>query len=202
MIIFREFIFFYTQKGYNSNKIIFLDKYDLIIIVLQRVKIWKGDFTLSANRNYSSQPQLNPTIENLSQAIFIVNRHAKTAPNPKFLYKLKYTALHKLIKEGKAKKVGLHFSNNPKYSQQQSDVLIACGNYTFHLPPTKSDFAELPHLGKLDNHVRNPKTSLSLTQAKKVLLSYTGLKEDDKTSMPPKKKYDKPIFKKLGESYF
>ena len=157
---------------------------------------------MSANRNYSSQPQLNPTIENLSQAIFIVNRHAKTAPNPKFLYKLKYMALHKLIKEGKAKKVGLHFSNNPKYSQQQSDVLIACGNYTFHLPPTKSDFAELPHLGKLDNHVRNPKTSLSLTQAKKVLSSYTGLKEDNKTSVPQRRNMINPYLRNLAKVIF
>jgi hypothetical protein len=154
-------------------------------------------------KNLSSHPQLNPNLENLSQAIFIVNRHAKTAPNPKFLYKLKYTALHKLIKEGKAKKVGLHFSNNPKFSQQQSDVLISCGKYTFHLPPSKNDFAELPHLGKLDSLVRNPKATLSLTQAKKMLSSYTGLQEDEEKNSPStKKKYNKPVFKKLGESYF
>jgi hypothetical protein len=158
---------------------------------------------LSSNQNYSSQPQLNSTIDNLSRAIFIVNRHAKTAPNPKYLYKLKYTALHKLIKEGKAKKIGLHYSNNPKYSQQQSDVLVSCGNYTFHLPPSKTDFEELPHLGKLDNFVRNPKTTLSLTQAKKLLSSFTGLTEDEQNPSTSKtRKYNKPVFKKLGESYF
>ena len=158
---------------------------------------------MSSNRNDQLQPQLNSTVENLSRAIFIVNRHAKTAPNPKFLYKLKYTALHKLIKEGKATKVGLHYSNNPKYSQQQSDVLVSCGNYTFHLPPSKSDFENLPHLGKLDNCVRNPKATLSLTQAKKLLTSYTGLKEDvPAPHSPQKRKYNKPVFKKLGESYF
>ena len=102
------------------------------------------------------------TIDNLSQALFIVNRHAKTAPNPKFLYKLKHESLKKLLEEGKAKKLGLHFSQNPRNSKQQSDVLVECGHYTFHIPPTKSDFAELPHLGKLDGSVRNPKTSLSL----------------------------------------
>jgi hypothetical protein len=158
---------------------------------------------LSSNQNYSSQPQLNSTIDNLSRAIFIVNRHAKTAPNPKYLYKLKYTALHKLIKEGKAKKIGLHYSNNPKYSQQQSDVLVSCGNYTFHLPPSKTDFEELPHLGKLDNFVRNPKTTLSLTQAKKLLSSFTGLTEEEQNPRTSKtRKYNKPVFKKLGESYF
>ena len=69
----------------------------------------KGALTLSSFRDGTSKPHIKPTIENLSQAIFIVNRHAKTAPNPKFLYKLKFTALHKLIREGKAKKIGCIF---------------------------------------------------------------------------------------------
>lgn len=149
-----------------------------------------------------TQPKL--TIENLSQAIFIVNRHAKTAPNPKFLYKLKHTSLKRLLEEGKATKVGLHFSENPKNSQQQSDVLVQCGRYTFHIPPTKDDFADLPHLGKLDDHVRNPKASLSLTTAKAILSSYTGLSDSEKPPTNHKHHhtvYQKPVFKKLGERY-
>lgn len=160
----------------------------------------KGASILNRDRNHS--PQLDPTIENLSQAIFTVNRHAKTAPNPKFLYKLKHDALKKLLKEGKAKKVGLHFSNNPKYSQQQSDVLVVCGKYSFHLPPSKSDFTYLPHLGKLDKNVRNPKAHLSLYEAKKLLSLYTGLKEEKTQSNNNKKRYEKPVFKRLGENYF
>ncbi|MFE8695373.1 YkyB family protein [Cytobacillus sp. FJAT-53684] len=147
-------------------------------------------------------PHLHPTVENLSQAIFTVNRHAKTAPNPKFLYKLKQDSLQKLIKEGKAKKVGLHFSGNPKYSQQQSDVLVECGNYSFHLPPTKVDFQQLPHLGKLNESVRNPRTTLPLNQAKRLLMSYTGLEEHTDYHKQSKRPYEKPVFKKLGESYF
>ncbi|WP_141431356.1 YkyB family protein [Bacillus sp. 03113] len=147
-------------------------------------------------------PRLNPTIESLSQAIFVVNRHAKTATNPKYLYKLKHNALQKLIKEGKAKKVGLHFSSNPKLSQQQSDVLVVCGNYSFHLPPTKQDFDQLPHLGSLNNSVRNPKALLSLKQAKSMLSDYTGLTEIEQMNQPKKSKYNKPVFKKLGESYY
>ncbi|CAM3685379.1 YkyB family protein [Mesobacillus zeae] len=153
------------------------------------------------NSDRNRQTPIRPTIENLSQAIFIVNRHAKTATNPKYLYSLKHEALKKLLKEGKAKKVGLHFSQNPKYSQQQSDVLVMCGNYTFHIPPSKKDFEELPHLGKLDQAVRNPKASVSLTQAKKLLITYTGLK-DESNPGPQKKQYQKPVFKKLGESFF
>ncbi|MDN3014938.1 YkyB family protein [Paenibacillus sp. BSR1-1] len=146
----------------------------------------------------------NLTIDNLAQAVFIVNRHAKTATNPKFLYKLKQEALKKLIDEGKAKKVGLHFSENPRNSQQQSDVLVECGRYTFHIPPTKLDFNQLPHLGKLDNLIRNPKAVLSLNAAKAILQSYTGISEE---GPPPsnqrknKRTYQKPIFKKLGERY-
>ena len=70
---------------------------------------------------------LQLTVDNIAKAIFTVNRHAKTALNPSFLYLLKKKAIEKLLEEGKAKKVGLHFSRNPKYSQQQSDVLVAVG---------------------------------------------------------------------------
>ncbi|WP_102347114.1 YkyB family protein [Bacillus sp. Marseille-P3661] len=145
------------------------------------------------------------SIEELSRALFIVNKHAKAAPNPKFLYFLKKKALEKLIKEGKAKKVGLHFSNNPKNSQQRSDLLVSVGEYYFHIPPTKDDFEKLPHLGKLNNSYRNPKTQLSLTTAKMILQDYTGIANpvSSNTVQPSaKKKYQKPVFKKLGQSYF
>ncbi|WP_342430425.1 YkyB family protein [Neobacillus sp. FSL H8-0543] len=146
----------------------------------------------------------NLTIDNLAQAVFIVNRHAKTATNPKFLYRLKHESLKKLIFDGKAQKVGLHFSQNPRNSQQQSDVLVECGRYTFHIPPTKADFSELPHLGKLDSSVRNPKTSLALNQAKTLLQLYTGISEMEQPPSNTKKgqrSYEKPVFKKLGERY-
>jgi hypothetical protein len=146
---------------------------------------------------------LNLTVENLTQAVFIVNRHAKTATNPKYLYRLKHEALKKLILEGKAKKIGLHFSENPRNSKQQSDVLVECGKYTFHIPPTKTDFLELPHLGKLDGSMRNPKSSLSLNQAKALLQTFTGITESIQPSNHQKQHptYQKPIFKKLGERY-
>jgi hypothetical protein len=153
------------------------------------------------DRKTKIPPKIESTISNLSQAIFTVNRHAKTAPNPKQLYTLKHEALKKLITEGKAKKVGLHFSQNPRNSQQRSDVLVECDQYTFHIPPIKTDFVELPHLGKLDENIRNPKSSLSLNQAKTLLQSYTGIKEDDPSFNKSQKTYSKPIFKKLGERY-
>jgi len=142
--------------------------------------------------------------EEIARAIYIVNRHAKTAPDPKYLYLLKKKALQKLLSEGRAKKIGLHYSNNPKYSQQQSDVLVSAGQYYFHMPPTKEDFQNLPHLGSLNDTFRNPKTNLSLSKAKSTLQNYVGLKEPTKFPQYRRRKntYQKPVFKRLGESYF
>ncbi len=163
----------------------------------------KGEHNLNHDQKHPLT-NISLTIENLAQAVFIVNRHAKTATNPKFLYKLKQESLKKLINEGKAKKVGLHFSEHPRNSQQQSDVLVECGRYTFHIPPTKSDLHDLPHLGRLDGSVRNPKAALSIHSAKALLQSYTGISEIEYPSATPQQKkrvYQKPIFKKLGERY-
>lgn len=158
------------------------------------------------NSEQKNPQKQNLTIDNLAQAVFIVNRHAKTATYPKYLYRLKQETLKKLIQEGKAKKVGLHFSDNPRYSKQQSDVLVECGSYTFHIPPTKADILNLPHLGKLDGSVRNPKVSLSLNTAKSILQAYTGIAEIEPQSNSNlrnnKRTYQKPVFKKLGERYY
>ncbi|WP_243385390.1 YkyB family protein [Bacillus kexueae] len=142
--------------------------------------------------------------ETIAQAIYVVNRHAKTAPDPKFLYLLKKKSLQKLLSEGKAMKKGLHFSNNPRLSKQQSDVLVSAGQYYFHMPPTKEDFQNLPHLGSLNHSYRNPKTKLSLSKAKSILQSYVGIKELKSSSRNRKSKptYEKPVFKRLGESYY
>jgi len=133
----------------------------------------------------------------LAEAISVVNRHAKTAPNPKFLYQLKTEALKKMIKEKKAIKIGLHFSNNPKRCQQTSDVLIACEEFYFHLPPSKDDFKNLPHLGHRTNH-RNPKVMMSIKTAKQMLITYTGLKEST-TFETTRYAYKLPVFKRYGE---
>lgn len=152
--------------------------------------------------SYKPTP-LRPTVNNLSKAIFTVNRHAKTATNPKFLYQLKRVALEKMISEGKARKIGLHFSKNPRFSQQHSDVLVKCGEYLFHIPPIKEDFKNLKHLGKLDHTFRNPKSNLSLSRAKSLLSKYTGLKEKPNNfKKRNKRKFKKPVFKRLGDSFF
>lgn len=113
--------------------------------------------------------------EQLATAIFTVNKHAKTATDNKYLYELKRMTIEKMIETGKAKKVGLHFVKNPRFSQQQSSVLVQCADYYFHLLPKKEDFKSLPHLGHLDEEYRNPQRRMSLNTAKQLLSDYTGL---------------------------
>ncbi|MBM7704682.1 YkyB family protein [Metabacillus iocasae] len=145
-----------------------------------------------------------PSLPEIAQAIFTVNRHAKSAPDPKELYNLKKVALEQLILEGKAKKEGLHFSSNPGNSRQRSDVLVKVDNYYFHMPPKKEDFKLLPHLGHLNHSYRNPKTHMSLSQAKRVLTKYIGhlLVLPPQQPMNKPKQRQAPVFKPLGKSYF
>lgn len=116
----------------------------------------------------------------IAQAIFTVNRHAKTAPDNQYLYALKKEALSTLINKNRARKIGLHFSKNPRKSQQQSSVLVQCGNYYFHMLPKKEDFEQLDHLGQLDESYRNPPSRMNLKTAKEILSSFTGLQPQKK----------------------
>jgi len=111
-------------------------------------------------------------LKEIAKALFTINRHAKTAPEPQHLYHLKKEAIQKLLAEKRAKKVGLHFSNHPKFSNQHSTILVSVDDYYFHILPEKKDFEELKHLGKLDQNFRNPKTKMSLTHAKKIIYQY------------------------------
>ncbi|SER61666.1 YkyB family protein [Psychrobacillus sp. OK032] len=112
--------------------------------------------------------------ERIATAIYTVNRHAKTAIDKKPLYQLKKLAIEKMLEEGRAQKMGLHFVRNPRNSQQQSSVLIQCADYYFHMIPTKADFKQLPHLGHLDDTYRNPIRKMNLKMAKQVLSDYIG----------------------------
>lgn len=111
----------------------------------------------------------------IAQAIFTVNRHAKTATDNQYLYALKKEALHLMIQQNRAQKLGLHFSKNPRKSQQQSSVLVKCGDYYFHMLPRKEDFHALKHLGELDETYRNPSSRMNLKHAKELLRNFTGL---------------------------
>lgn len=129
------------------------------------------------------------SLEQIAQALFVVNRHAKTAPDPRHLYTLKKKAIQQLLHKKHAKKIGLHFSDHPKYSHQHSTLLVQVADYYFHIPPTKQDFQTLSHLGNVDQSYRNPKTSLSLSKAKSVLYQYLDWKDPKKQQSPKNHSY-------------
>lgn len=114
-------------------------------------------------------------ISEIAKAIFIINRHAKTALKPDELYSMKKQAIDKLLTDKKAKKIGLHFSRQPKFSKQHSTLLVQVDNYFFHIPPNKQDFKTEKHLGDLDQNYRNPKTVMSLKQAKQIICNFLDI---------------------------
>lgn len=115
-------------------------------------------------------------IRQLAIAVYTMNRHAKTAPNNKELYDLKKRALQKLLRTGEAKKLGLHFVDNPKFSKQHSTTLVQCLDFLFHMVPEKEDFRTLPHLGHQNHSSRNPQERMSLRVAKELLYDFIGTK--------------------------
>lgn len=158
------------------------------------------------NENKGHSEKEDASTDSLAQAIFIVNKHAKTALEPKHLYSLKRLALNKLLQEGRAKKMGLHFSDNPRFAAQQSDVIVTCSSYIFHLPPSKEDLKVLPHLGNRSNIFRNPKTVMSLSKAKQILQSYIGQVEEhnipqEKTNKINKSRYGNKVKKEYQNPF-
>lgn len=117
--------------------------------------------------------------DKIAQALYTINRHAKAAPKPQHLYMIKKAAINKLLHEKEAEKIGMHFSNNPKYSTQHSTLLIKVADYHFHIPPAKEDFQTLEHLGHLDEDFRNPQAKMSLSYAKKIIYNYIDWKEKE-----------------------
>ncbi|NQD68658.1 hypothetical protein HP456_22380, partial [Bacillus haikouensis] len=59
-----------------------------------------------------------------------------------------------------------------------------------------------PHLGSLDQSQRNPRCKMGLQQGKGILEEYTGMSDSDDHNKQGKQGYQKPVFKKLGDSFF
>lgn len=137
-------------------------------------------------------------IRQIAIAIYTVNRHAKTAPDNKNLYNLKKTALEKLIRSGDAIKIGLHFSENPKYSKQHSTTLVECMDFLFHMIPEKEDFKSLPHLGHQNHTSRNPQERMGLQAARSLLRDFVG--EMPQNPRPQKKTLQKPSKRKISNT--
>lgn len=120
------------------------------------------------------------SLQNLAEAIYTVNRHAKTASEPQHLYFLKKETINRLLKEKRAEKIGLHFSDRPRLSNQHSTLLVKVSNYYFHILPTKNDFKELEHLGSLNQSYRNPRSKMSLSKAKRIIYEYIDWRPNKK----------------------
>ena len=133
-------------------------------------------------------------LSEIAKAIFTINRHAKTASEPQHLYQIKKEAIDRLLSENRAKKIGLHFSNHPKFSNQHSTILISVGDYYFHILPEKQDFEELDHLGALDENYRNPRTKMSLSHAKKIIYQYIGWRPTKTKKHVSKRKYSSAYY--------
>ncbi|PXW92650.1 YkyB-like protein [Streptohalobacillus salinus] len=145
---------------------------------------------------------MEATSNELAKAIFIINRHAKTAPEPKELYQLKKQAIDKLIAEKRAKKIGLQFSEKPKLSRQHSTVLVKVGDFYFHIPPSKEDFNQIEHLGALDQNVRNPHVKMSLTQAKRMICKYLDISQQKDKNQRYSKTYTQSLLGRWNYSYY
>lgn len=142
---------------------------------------------------------MNPDqLRQIAIAIYTVNRHAKTAPDNKELYHLKKVALDKLIYSGDAIKIGLHFSENPKFSKQHSTTLVQCLDFLFHMIPEKEDFKTLPHLGHQNHSSRNPQERMGLHAARILLNEFVG--EIKKPVLSTKKIVRKPAKRKVSNT--
>lgn len=133
----------------------------------------------------------------IATAIYTVNKHAKTALDNQPLYTLKRLALDKMLRSGRAKKMGLHFVKKSRYSQQQSAVVIKCADFYFHILPKKEDFKRLPHLGHLDDKYRNPRRKMGLNLAKSILKDFLELECSEQPKreikLTPRKIHDEKV---------
>jgi hypothetical protein len=98
------------------------------------------------------------------RALHVVNRHLKTAIDKRELYTLKKSVIEKLIREGKAYKIGIHRGN----------VAVKCGEFLFHQKPTRFDLHTLPKLPRVS--VKNPYVDMPIYKAKMELYIYLSKK--------------------------
>lgn len=102
----------------------------------------------------------NYQTKEVHRALQVVNRHLKKAIDKNELYTLKKSVIEKLIREGKAYKIGIH----------RGDVAVKCGDFLFHQKPTRFDLHSLPQLPPDKN--RNPYVDMPIYKAKMELYIY------------------------------
>lgn len=124
------------------------------------------------------QTKLTPLI--IAQSIYVINKRVKQVSDPNHLYKLKYDALTKLLKENKAKKLYLHRFNRAHKlhasltiptNLNKIFVVVTCENYYFHYPANNKDLKELKFREKIYDNP-NPPSDISYFTAKKNIINY------------------------------
>jgi hypothetical protein len=125
-----------------------------------------------------SEPITEIPISQIAKALYIINRKTKVDKRATRLYSLKREVIEKLVEKGVARKVGLQLYSHTKRHDPALTVLIQIEvddkTYFFHTIPTPNDINSLPNLGKSQNDIRNPKTSMSLEQAERTLANFCG----------------------------
>ena len=122
----------------------------------------------------------NFTTDEIAQAIYVVNRRAKTVPDASMLYALKHDAIKKLVAEQRATRLCVHrfkrvqqfhSIRNLKIDINTIFTLVSCGEYIFHYPANHQDIKDLLFQQKIDG-IRNPRSEMSYSSAKRILFEY------------------------------
>lgn len=123
------------------------------------IKVYEQEMLPVKKSVYSDIP-LEPTDENIAQALYIINKSAKISRDTKQKkynsnkytlckcaktrmqnhYNLKKAVMRKLIDENRMKYIGICKQNN-KHSANYLDMYKMCG-FVFHLPSDKSKYTE------------------------------------------------------------
>lgn len=123
------------------------------------IKVYEQE-TLPVKKSVFSDIPLEPTDENIAQALYVINKSAKVSRDTKQKkynsnkyalcksaktrmqnhYNLKEAVMRKLIDENRMKYIGICKQNN-KHSENYLDMYKMCG-FVFHLPSDKSKYTE------------------------------------------------------------
>lgn len=118
--------------------------------------------------------------DEIAQAIYVVNRRAKTVPDASMLYTLKHDAIKKLVTEKRATRLCVHRFKRVRQFHSIRDVkvdintvftLVSCGEYIFHYPAERQDIKDLLFQQKIIG-IRNPRSEMSYASAKRLLFEY------------------------------
>lgn len=159
------------------------------------IKVYEQE-TLPVKKSVYSDIPLEPTDENIAQALYVINKSAKVSRdtkqkkynNNKYAlcksaktrmqnhYNLKEAVMRKLIDENRMKYIGICKQNN-KHSENYLDMYKMCG-FVFHLPSDKSKYTEenniLSDINGVISSEKTIKVNIKYHDAIRLLEEYSG----------------------------